>query len=233
MKTTHDVSSIAGKAVLIYGGSQEQRLSYIEVLINDLLQKYQSKILRETLDVSEKNIGIDAIRNLVQKSNYTSLSNSLTVFTLLNADNLSHLVQNVLLKTLEEVSNKHVFILEASTSEGVLLTIRSRTFLLPILEEEGSSEELFSVETLYTKTLPELFGIAEEYSDSPERAKGLIKSLLIYMREQFLMRRTDSTYINYTEFLVTSYGQVGSINVSVRLVLENCLFNFYSIFRKI
>jgi len=228
MKIIHSVSSINGRAVLVHGGDKASR----DVFINDIfLHSGDSRISKVVLDAHEKHVSVEMIRDYIQSSHYSSLSvSSMTVYLLYGAEKLAGVVQNTLLKTLEEVPAGKAFVLEAPSLESMLPTIQSRVF--PISVEETQDESIIDFAEWRGYQLPQLFKLAEEYAEEPEKAKGLLKLLLLYVRKEQYSRGTTSQMVNYTEFLLTNYGLIGSTNVSVKLVLENSLLGFYSLFGK-
>ncbi len=230
MRIALDVSSIDGRTFVVFGDTLESRKLYINDLLSQHRETSGGGILLDEIDAREKHLSIEHARQLLERVRYTSLQNGTQFFVIYGADTLSIVVQNALLKTLEEVSSGKSFILELARVDSLLPTIQSRAFHIKVSGESPS--EVFNVKDLQSKSLADLFVVAEEYSESVEKARDLVEGLLSYMRKKYLEKGIVSQYINFTEFLLTSYGQIGNTNVSLRLLLENCMLNFYSLFVK-
>lgn len=228
MKIVDSVSSINGRSVLVYGGRKHHRDEFINAIF---LGDEGSKVTKVVLDSYEKHVTVEQIRNFIQSSHYSSLHVSqITVYILYGAEKLSGVVQNTLLKTLEEVPPGKAFILEAPALESVMPTIQSRVFPISV---SSDNIQLLNVQEWRTMSLPALFKLAEDYSDDHERAKEVLHSLLDFVRkEQFMKGMTHQT-INYSEFLLSNYSLIGSTNASVRLILENSLLSFYALFKTV
>lgn len=223
------MSSITGRTILVHGGSITSRKAFIDNLLDSGSNGSSSTI--HLLDAYVKTPSVEQVREFIRLSEYSSLASSqVTIYMILGAENLSPLIQNVLLKTLEEVSENKSFVLETGSIDVLLPTIQSRAYPI-MLEEEGSGDTL-DVASLSDKPLHELFSLAEEYAAEDNKARLLMKSLLRFMRERYLQQGIILAHLNYTEFLLANYEVIGRTNASVRLILENCLLNFYSLFGK-
>ena len=230
MRIALDVSSIDGRTFVVFGDTLESRKLYINDLLSQHRETSGGGILLDEIDAREKHLSIEHARQLLERVRYTSLQKGTQFFVIYGADTLSIVVQNALLKTLEEVSKGKSFILELARVDSLLPTIQSRAFHIKVNGE--SPNEVFNVKDLQSKSLADLFVVAEEYSESVEKSRDLVEGLLSYMRKKYLEKGIVSQHINFTEFLLTSYGQIGNTNVSLRLLLENCMLNFYSLFVK-
>lgn len=82
---------------------------------------------------AKKNISVDEMRKLSERSIESSYEGGKRVFIINDAHNMTVPAQNCLLKTLEEPSGNAVFVLLASTG-GLLPTVRSRCRTISISE---------------------------------------------------------------------------------------------------
>ena len=225
MKIVTDVSSINGRAVLVHGGRKEHRDAFISTIFSRASHKFASVVL----DSHAKRVSVEDIREFIQSSNYSSLSvSTMTVYVLYGAEKLSGVVQNTLLKTIEEVPVGKAFILEAQSLESLLPTIQSRVFPISV----DGTNEVWSIDIANWRgyKLSKLFKLAEEYAEEQEKAKELISALLQFVREnQYIKGMTPQT-VSYAEFLLTNFGLIGTTNASVKLILENSLYGFYALF---
>ena len=73
-----------------------------------------------------RNILVDAVRDLERESNYRPMEGAARVFIVENADSLNEAASNALLKTLEEAPRTTHIVLVTSRASALLPTIRSR-----------------------------------------------------------------------------------------------------------
>lgn len=85
-----------------------------------------SNLLKPNLKPSDKSIGIDPIRSIVEELSRHGLETGARVILIENADKMTPQAQNCLLKTLEEASNNTHFIMTADSERSILPTILSR-----------------------------------------------------------------------------------------------------------
>ncbi len=95
---------------------------------------------------------------------------------LLGAKNFSEIVQNRLLKILEEPPEGKIFILLFPRKGSILKTVRSRLPITTLHEKETSEPPLLNLETL---TLEECYQFVQKYKgDSQEEMKSIIQKIL-------------------------------------------------------
>lgn len=85
-----------------------------------------SNLLKPALKTTDKSIGIDPIREIVEELSHHGLETGARVILIENADKMTSQAQNCLLKTLEEAGNQTHFILTADSERSILPTILSR-----------------------------------------------------------------------------------------------------------
>lgn len=90
------------------------------------LANYLSEQLSADFAVVE-DLNIAEIKNITENANYVSYRR---VYCIENVQDMTPLVQNVLLKTLEEANSKITFVLCATTKENILPTILSRCTII-------------------------------------------------------------------------------------------------------
>ena len=84
-------------------------------------------------------IGVDEVRDLVRRASLAPVGHRWQVMVVEDADRLTDQAANALLKTIEEPTERTVWLLCAPTVEDVLPTIRSRCRLV-VLRTPGSSD---------------------------------------------------------------------------------------------
>jgi len=85
---------------------------------------------------------VEDIRQALNKMNQKSVY-GLKVFFLSNFSNLSRVVQNTLLKNLEETRPGEIFILQSNNLQGILLTILSRCQKIKLKDQNLDGEKPF------------------------------------------------------------------------------------------
>ncbi len=94
-----------------------------------------------------RNILVDAVRDLNDESNYRPFEGAARVFIITEADSLNEAASNALLKTLEEASPTTHLILITSRPSSLLPTIRSRCQTLRFAPVPVSDLEQFLIKT--------------------------------------------------------------------------------------
>lgn len=107
---------------------------------------------------TDKEIGVDAIRGLVERASYYPTASPYRFFVVDGADRMTSAAANAILKTLEEPPAKSRFFLLAESNDRVLRTIRTRCGRIPyhrltenfvhskisILEKDASKSLVYS-----------------------------------------------------------------------------------------
>lgn len=93
----------------------------------------------------EKSYTLEDIEPIFEKTKFKSESNQDTFFIIENAQNLSDVCSNRLLKTLEEPENGYYFILLTNNINFILPTIRSRSIVVDAGSELGSNDSTLSI----------------------------------------------------------------------------------------
>ncbi len=106
-----------------------------------------------------QNIGIDAMRDALQKIASTSLVGMPYVVIIERAETLTGEAASILLKTLEEPPQNVYFVLTAETKDAILPTIASRAVAIRLPAVEISVFEKY---------------LAERYSDMSEAERGVL-----------------------------------------------------------
>lgn len=94
---------------------------------------------------ADSSVTADDLRGILEYVFYKPNTSPNRVFVFENADKLTEIKQNILLKTLEEPLENNIFILSAESSETILQTVLSRCLLLPTDNIDGSSESVDAV----------------------------------------------------------------------------------------
>jgi DNA polymerase III subunit delta' len=80
---------------------------------------------------ADKDIGVDPIRNMIEKSSYYPSAGPFRFFIIDGVDRMTPAAENAILKTLEEPPAKSRFFLLAESNDRVIRTIRSRCGRVP------------------------------------------------------------------------------------------------------
>lgn len=129
-------------AVIVTGGSNETRRTYIEGLLTEAGIAPYNRIRIAAEGIS---IGIKEIRDFIRNLSASSFGPSLRSGIIWGAQLLTVEAQNALLKTLEEPPANARIILETASMHALLSTIISRS-----VSKELPHEEIFSADEQHT-----------------------------------------------------------------------------------
>ena len=131
-------NDIGGRCFLLVGldikSIKEQVLDYFGIL------NFEANPDVFVLDNSEKNILVKDISKLIEKVSMSPITMQQKIFIILDAEYLSSICQNKLLKTIEELPHDSVLFLIASGTNNILNTIKSRSFVIHTFSEVLASE---------------------------------------------------------------------------------------------
>ena len=139
-------------------------------------------------------IKIEAVRELIARANLKPFQANSKVFVIDGAERMNETAQNALLKTLEEPEGKTVFILISSSSDELLVTIRSRAQTLYFVPAGNAGETDPETQELQKEILGYLLYGASQGAKTPDLGKvdretlGTVFDFLIaYFRDALLI----------------------------------------------
>lgn len=231
------MSSIVGMTYLIYGATCEKRKDYINDVINNAKSHYSS-IEVNFVEADKSSIGISEIRNLIQRSQVSSLSSQHRFFIISDANKLTEQAQNALLKLYEEKHLHSTHILELQSYSMLLPTIISRSVLVNVSNSDKNAtinklidvREFPYVDDYRKMKLPELFKLCEEYSKDRSVAVDFVSYLLFIVADTLrnIRGNEQKKLILYSEFLLQSNEWLSDTNANARLILENCILGWWN-----
>ncbi|MDQ3239270.1 MAG: hypothetical protein M3P33_01985 [bacterium] len=223
---------------IVCGGSKHERLAYIDSLILKIFGNIQNiKIIH--IVPKDNSLGIEQIRGVVDSLGYTDLQFKTRAVIIENAEKMTHVAQNALLKIFEEPPLNTLLILEIESTESLLRTITSRG----VVNQLNSNAMQFALvypkfDEIRKMDLLDLFNLAEKYGNERDSSKIFI-NYLIYESRNFIMNLSDSNFreravwIPYMEFLMECFDTLTHTNVSSRFVIENCLLGFKNVTKEL
>lgn len=154
------------------------------------------------LESPDDNIRIDAVRNdIVNTAIYSPKIAEKRIYVIYDAVNLEEVVQNALLKTLEEPPSFDIFFLVTSNANKLLETIRSRCITIKdnedidyktVLELEYIEDAILNLSNAKYMSASEKMSFAEKFANKDYRLKDLIKLYRYLIRDALLYKLTLS-----------------------------------------
>lgn len=163
--TEEQVRLAAAFAVSLFAGDADSSQPLIQKKIDE---KNHPDLKWMGEDLTEKNLKIEEVRDMIAWSVMRPFEASWKVFVICAAERLTVQAQNALLKTLEEPPAHTVYMLLVESKANLLDTIRSRAFELRLNPADDVSQSTGEVE------VPEGFG-QKKWADFFEDYQGLNK----------------------------------------------------------
>lgn len=232
MKKDKTMSSHGSLTTIIYGGSFEERKASLETWSAGT---YKDRDFEKIyIDLAEDQYKIKDFRKTISEINYSSLRNSARIFIFLNSHKLSFIMQNMLLKTLEEPLKNTRFVLEISNYQSFIPTILSRSVLLKVGNQYNISSSVSDYpasDLLIKSSIFDLFKICEKHAQSRDEASNFISHLMSQVKE-VLINKVELTsdkpqkLIAFLDFLLQSHEWNQTTNVSSKTILENAILGY-------
>lgn len=222
---------------LIIGGDQTQRRDCAfqnaeEILAADPRKLSGIDFFAFGTDTEPTNLGIEDVRQLQRELITKPYQAPRKVALLLEAQRLTVAAQNCLLKTLEEPPNHAFLILTAPDAESVLPTVRSRCRLVDLgqvtFKEQAEDRQLLAT-LLHQDRGERLFWVEKNKKEISERETvlKLLDQWLVTAREEMLrVGAGNNPYVGIVKQLTKTKETVATVNVNLRLSLENLLLHF-------
>jgi len=189
-------------------------------------QKIFDGLKIDKIDISllehEKAVGIADVRE-IQKKIYLKPIKSGTKAVLIDATaGITREAQNALLKTLEEVPNDTIIILQVQNSDEILPTILSRCTLIE-LKSETKTGDSTHFKVITGEEVGDKLKIAQDLSKDKNEALDFIENLIIVSRENLIGGNYEMA--GQIKSLQKYYTIIKTTNVNLRLALENLFLN--------
>lgn len=213
-------------AYLILGSIKNQELFLDKFL--DLLEIAPADL--HILDTPES-ILIEGIREMQKNISLKVHSSKYKIVVIKNAENLSGVCSNALLKTLEDTPEKTIIILMAPNEESVINTIRSRVRKINagFGLKEYSLKDKEAFKKLFSFSLKEKFDICEQMTKNKDEEVNVkdetekqIDMWLNFLRDDLVNGIDRYKLIKK----IQEYRKYLKANASPRLVLENIMLEF-------
>jgi hypothetical protein len=230
MKKVNNMSSHGSMTTIVYGGTFELRKEYIEKHINTI-----GRIQKIYIDLISDDYKSKDLRNTIYQTEFSTLDTSSRVFIFYNSHRLSALMQNMLLKTLEEPNKNIQFILESSSYNSLLSTIQSRSNLIKVdTSDSVENNNLIDYPTrkdLSGENISQIFKIVENFSTNKQLGLGFVGYLLSETHQILVSNSVTNTQdqqklIAYTDFLLQCHEWIENTNVSTKTILENAVLGY-------
>ncbi len=209
---------------LIYSQSDSSLQQYIESFIekHSINNNYIYHIRAEKTE-----LGIEQIREM-KKETITS-SGSMKLFILYGFETASAEAQNALLKTLEEMQEKNIFMMLTHNKERVLPTIHSRVELIDLDIHNTAFVLRDEVVKLWETDLRAgSFAIFESpivNGVTKEQAVTLFDELIILMKKEMVTQRS---YVSHIKYGLLKKDLLISNNLNPQLALDSFLLHIIS-----
>lgn len=173
----------------------------------------------------EGTIGIEDIRNIQKQIAFKPIQSKTKAVIIQDADTLTTVAQNALLKTLEEPPANTVLILLAGKKDIFLLTILSRCSIIELTSatnqlsesERNTIAELLNIENLQ---IGDKLKIAETLSKEKEEAAQTLKNSILLLRENLIKAPSKITAVRI-QLMQDAYKTITTTNTNLRLALEH------------
>ena len=212
--------------VIVVSQFEEKQEAYIQNLIKEhSIALYNQFYIRP----EKKEISIEQIREL--KKQLIHHRTEPYLFVLYSFDNASAEAQNAMLKTLEERSQQHMFLLLASQSDKLLPTIRSRSRIevldsktAPVVDPKVTD----LVESITTAKNPDFLANTMVSGIKAEQAPELIDAIILVLRTKLEHDSIKASSSIKEAMKLKSLLQNNNLNA--QLCIDNLLLQIHKIY---
>ena len=213
---------------LITGANQEKRAKQVKKILKE--NGFQGFKPHPDLFIIEglNSIGIDQVRELKKKLTLKPYSAQLKIAFITEAEKLTLVAQNALLKTLEEPPGHSLIILSCLQADLLLPTIVSRCRIINLGQKvnvETNKEQINQsqkiIEVINKKGVGERLILANDYLSSRQEAIDFTQNLLLALRK--LMRQKPSPAITGQIRQTQKTLTMLEANINPKLCLDNLL----------
>ncbi len=172
---------------------------------------------------------IEEARHMTQEMLMKPYQSDQSLYVICKIDAASVPAQNALLKALEEPPTHVQFLLTTDQLQRVLPTIQSRCLIIKIGDQsvqKPSSQTHEDLQKISQGTINDIFDISEKYKD---RAAALqfVNECIQFIHQENVQQPTKERTHQLQKLLITK--ELLQKNVNVRLVMEECFFNFITL----
>lgn len=190
------------------------------------------------LEQEKGTIGIEEVRNLQKKLFLKPLKSPTKAVVVKNAENLTIIAQNALLKSLEEPPENTLVILTVSNKDLLLPTILSRCKIIELKGEEQSlqAQELSTFNSKLSTLLKDSVGkrlkFAQDMGKTKEEALLWLEAMILAIRKELIANLNEanqsssiSQSLNLLISFQKSYAVLKTTNANPRFTLETLFLN--------
>jgi DNA polymerase III delta prime subunit len=186
--------------------------------LDELSTEYVSGVF--CFETLEKSFKIETVRDIIEKASIRP-SGEYQILVIRDIEKLTLAAGNALLKTLEDVPERTLFILTTKTKENLLETIRSRVLVF------GENEEVFHLPEALKKAVENYFYGEKKnllsllYSEKYERSEyvALVLELIDYSKQGKIK---DTKTLKYLE---SALLDLTSTNANARWIIDRIMFS--------
>lgn len=199
---------------------------------SNLLKQNEVNVLDINLQVYEKAMGIEDVRNIQKAIVLKPFRGKTKAVVIETYEGVTAEAQNALLKILEEPPANTMIIIATSKKELILPTIISRCKVIILQEKEikltldDLSESEKTLNILLNGKIGDKLKIAQEIAKDKENLTLWLEKMSIFVREKLIRNHANSKYSNILRLIQKTYGDIKSTNVNQRVALENLFLSF-------
>lgn len=219
--------------MLINKNKQEEKQDIINILSRLLSKEIKEKTLENNPDIhnlyTEKDsIGIEEIKNLQKQMIYKPFQEQIQIGIIYDAEKLTTQAQNALLKSLEDSTKYSTYILHVDNEKNLLPTIRSRSKIIYVKNQEKEQQPNNIDEDILEKTLLEKFQTIEQYTETKQKSNELINGIENILKTKLELQIKNGNINNSKKILeqlkiITDCRAKISANCNKKLALESML----------
>ena len=225
---------------LLIHNNQDIRLKtlidYIERITNQTFDDISD--IKKTPDIhfidnGAETIKIEDIHKLQLSLRFKPMQSKFQIGIICNAQNLTTISQNALLKTLEDASQNTHFILTVDNEKNLLQTIRSRMQQIFIDDLSDSNIDVDIARDFVNKNFFDKMQFVEIVAQSSQKEvlQFLNALLKFYHTQNIELAKTNirklKTNLNHEKFIIKTYGLIKTTNVNIKGTLWNMVIQLY------
>lgn len=183
------------------------------------------------LEQEKGTIGIEEVRNLQKKLFFKPLKSPTKAVVVKNAENLTIIAQNALLKSLEEPPENTIIILTVSNKDLLLPTILSRCKIVELKERDVQlsqnefSQYLNLLISLRSCEVGERLKLAQDMGKTKEEALSFLETITLAIRKEIIEQPSLPQYLNLLKSFQKTHTILQTTNANPRFTLETLFLN--------
>lgn len=184
----------------------------------------QLSVSQQDLLVLDEDLSIENVRKAIKWLNIKPYNSVNKLFIISRLENMSVVVANAILKTLEEPPSYATIVLIGQSEKNILPTINSRCIKYRNYNNEVSTENEIKVSNLRNLSLKERFVLVNELV--VEKNKSNIETILIDWQKELREDLLAGKNVIYELKQIARAKELTSTNISLKLLLENLVMDF-------